>query len=251
MKKNDFLKELSQHLLGIPDDEIKDILYDFREYFNAGLQDGRSEEELTDSLGDPKALAKQVKTEYMVKLAKKTPNLRNMFNAILATMGLGFFKTIGLFLIIIGVSILVNYFSIIDLTWGKIWPIFIIGLGAAFQASYFTNPLRSKTNESFLIPGAILTITGLLFLFLVFTDFIYIAKLWPIFILSIAIGLFQFYYFGSRNFWILIPTVILTVFSSIFLVRNLSNIQFFSFFLACVFIIGGLVVWFNIGKRNY
>lgn len=250
MNKNQYLKELAQHLLGIPDEEIKDILYDFREYFNAGIQDGRNEEELACSLGNPEILAQQVKTEYMVRLAKTTPSFRNLYNASVARMGISFFKMIGFTLILVGLALFFNQLSFLDLRMVKIWPLFVLGLGAACQVSYFTNPLRGTTNMSLLIPGGILTISGLLFLFLNFTQFIYIAKLWPILILAIAFGLFQFYFFGIRNIWILMSTVILGITGSVFLVRNLSNGQVFSYFLAGFFVIGGLLIWLTMSKKN-
>lgn len=250
MTKNQYLKELAKHLLGIPDEEIKDILYDFREYFNAGIQDGRTEEELISSLGDPKMLAQQVKTEYMVRLAKRAPNFRNLYNASLATMGLSFFKMIGFTLILVGLALFLNQLSNLDLRLTKIWPLFVLGLGAAFQVSYFTNPLRGKTNMSLLIPGGFLTISGFLFLILNYTQFIYIAKLWPILILAIAFGLFQFYYFAIRSVWILMPTIILGITGGIFLLKNLSTGQIFGYFLAGFFVFGGLLIWFTMSQKK-
>lgn len=250
MNKKQFLKEMASHLLGIPEDEAKDILYDFQEYFNAGLQDGRTEEELAASLGDPKILAKQVKTEYMVRLARTTPNLRNLYNASLATMGLGFFKMIGFTLILIGIGLFFNQLTPINLSLVKTWPLFVLGLGTAFQVSYFTNPLRGKANITLLIPGGILTIGGLLFLGLTFTQFIYIATLWPILILAVAVGLFQFYYFGNRSVWILLPVMVLVITGALFLIRNLSSGQIFGYVLAGFFIVGGLWIWFNMSHKN-
>ena len=42
--------------------------------------------------------------------------------------------------------------------------------------------------------------------------------MWPGFILAVAVGLFEFYWFGSRNKWILIPINILAVLSMLFFV---------------------------------
>lgn len=251
MNRNEFIKVMNQHLRGIPEDEIADILYDFQEYFNAGVQDGRSEEELSLSLGDPKAIATQLKAEYMVKLAKSTPSFRNMWNAILAAMGLGFFKMLGLTLMTVGISLLLQQMEIYDFGWGQIWPLFVLGIGTAFEVSFFTNPMRSKANVSLLIPGGILTTIGLLFQVLVLTNYAYLIQLWPIFILSIAIGLFQFYFFGDKNVWILIPVVVLGSGGGIFLVKNLVNPRTFGYFLAVLFIAAGSYVWLNIGRKRF
>mgnify|MGYP006276128169 CR=1 FL=1 len=250
VNKEQYLKELNQHLLGIPDAELQDIMYDFQEYFNVGIQEGRSEEDIANSLGDPSTLAKQLRTEYMVKLAKSSPTLQNIFNASLNTMGIDFFKTIGLTLFTIGLSLLLHQLSIINMPLSKSWPIFILGLGVAFEVSYFTNPLRNKANLSLLIPGGILVTVGGLFLFVVMTKYSYLAFLWPIFILAVALGLYQFYYFGSKNVWILIPALITGVTGSIFLVNYLLTPYLFRLFLAGLFIAGGLYVWFKINKKQ-
>ncbi len=249
MRKKEFLTKLRQNLRGIPSEEIHDILYDFEEYFNGGIQDGRSEEELADSLGNPKNIAKQVRAEFMVQLAKDAPSIRNMLNAIFATIGPGFFQVIGLSFIAIGVMIFLNQLSIVDFSWGYLWPIFVLAPGVAFEASYFTNPMRGKTNLSLLIPGGILTISGVLLFHGVYTDFVYLARLWPIFVLAIAFGLFQFYFFGSKNEWFLLPVGVLGAIGSIFLVRNLVSSQTFGYFLGLLLIILGLLMGFTIQKR--
>lgn len=247
--KKEFLNVLNHHLQGIPDDEINDVLYDYEEYFNAGVLDGRSEAELTNALGDPKAIAKQVRAVYMVQLAKDTPSIRNLYNAVLAAIGLGFFKVIGLTLIAAGLLISINEVGIINLSWRYIWPIFVLCPGLACEFSYFTNPMKNKINLSLLIPGGILTTTGLLFFYNAFTNFQYMDKLWPIFILSVAIGLFQFYY-GKRIDWLLIPIVILTIVGVVFLVSNLASKQIFGIFLGVFLIVIGLLVGFNVGKKK-
>lgn len=249
--KKEYLSVLHQLLRGIPESEINDILYDYEEYFNAGMQDGRSETELAQSLGDPKSVAKQLRAEYMVQLAKDTPNIRNMSNAILATIGLGFFKVVGFTLVVAGVLVFLNQLSIIDLSWKYFWPIFVLCPGLACEFSYFTNPTKNKINVSLLIPGGILTTIGLLFFYNAFTDFQYMGKLWPIFVLAVAIGLFQFYYCGFRIDWILIPTVLLTVVGVVFLVGNLASKQVFGYFLGVCLITAGLLIGFGKKKRDF
>lgn len=251
MLKTDFLKQMHLFLRGMPEDEINDILYDYEEHFALGVQDGRSEDEIAESLGDPKSIAKQLRAEYMLKVAKASPNLRNMSNAVLATIGLSFFRVIGFSFIAAGVLLLLDQLGLLKLTWGQIWPIFILCPGLAFEMSYFSNPMKGKANLSLLIPGGILTIVGILFFFIVFTDYAYLAILWPIFILAAAFGLFQFYIFGDRNGWFLLPIFALTSVGVIFLVKNLVSGNVFSIFLGIFLIVIGCFVAFNKRRKMF
>lgn len=248
--KKEFLQTLNQHLRGIPIEELDDVLYDYEEYFSAGLQDGRSESELAEALGDPKAIAKQFRADYMVKLAKDTPSLKNLSNALLATIGLGFFKVVGLTLMFAGVLIFLSQLGVTSLSWRYIWPIFVLCPGLACEFSFFTNPMKNKTNVSLLIPGGILSISGILFFYCAFTNFAYMGKLWPIFILAIALGIFQFYYYGKRIDWMLIPITILTLVGTIFLILMVDR-EFFGYFLGALLILIGLLVGFRFGKNRH
>ncbi|MDW7669072.1 MAG: DUF1700 domain-containing protein [Bacillota bacterium] len=60
MKKQEFL-DLTKYYLKTKDvnkEEISEILEDFEEHFQIGLEEGRTEEEICESLGDPKEIAK-------------------------------------------------------------------------------------------------------------------------------------------------------------------------------------------------
>lgn len=251
MRKTDFLKQMHLFLRGMPEDEINDILYDYQEHFAAGIQDGRSEEDIAESLGDPKSIAKQLRAEYMLKVAKAAPSLRNMSNAVLATIGLSFFRMIGFSFIAAGMLLLLDQIGLFNLTWGEIWPIFVLCPGLAFEMSYFSNPMKGKANLSLLIPGGILSVVGILFFFIVFTDYSYLSVLWPVFVLAVAFGLFQFYFFGDRNGWIVLPILVLTVVGVIFLVKNLVSGNVFSIFLGIFFIIIGCFVAFNRRRKDF
>lgn len=251
MRKTEFLKQMHLFLRGMPEDEISDILYDYEEHFSAGISDGRSEEEIAESLGDPKSIAKQLRAEYMLKVAKASPNLRNMSNAVLATIGLSFFRVIGFSSIAAGALLLLAQAGLFEMTWGRIWPIFVLCPGLAFEMSYFSNPMKGKANLSLLIPGGILSIIGILFFFIVFTDYAYLAKLWPIFILAVAFGLFQFYIFGNRSGWIFLPTLILTSVGVIFLMKNFMSGNIFSIFLGVFLIVIGCFVAFNKKRKEF
>lgn len=94
MNKQEFLEQLRRNLKGLSEEDIKEVLFDYEEHFEIGFDKGRSEEEIAVSLGDPKTLAKQIKTTYMIQIAERKSNAGNVFKAVMASIGLGFFNLI-------------------------------------------------------------------------------------------------------------------------------------------------------------
>ena len=94
MNKKEFLDNLSKYLRGIPGEDEKDIISDFDEHFEMGKKEGRTEEDLAKSLGDPKALANQLRANIIVAQAEKETTAVNITRAVFATLGLGFFNLI-------------------------------------------------------------------------------------------------------------------------------------------------------------
>lgn len=108
MNKAEFINKLSKALRGIPESERQDIISDYEEHFNIGIEEGRTEEEISESLGNPNKLSKQLNANFFIDKAgeKNTPG--NISRAIFASVGLGFFNLVfvlGPFLAIIGVII--------------------------------------------------------------------------------------------------------------------------------------------------
>jgi len=94
MNKKEFLGKLSELIKDIPEEEKKDILFDYEEHFRIGLEKGRKEEEIAASLGDPKVIAKQSRANCILKEAEKTTSASNIIRAIFAAVGLGFFNLV-------------------------------------------------------------------------------------------------------------------------------------------------------------
>jgi uncharacterized membrane protein len=112
MNKKEFLGRLSELIKDIPEEEKKDILFDYEEHFRIGLEKGRKEEEIAASLGDPKVIAKQSMVSCILKEAEKTISVNNIMRAIFAAVGLGFFNLV----IVLGpavglIGILVSLFA--------------------------------------------------------------------------------------------------------------------------------------------
>lgn len=95
------------------------------------------------------------------------------------------------------------------------WPsLFVIPLGLFFHWMYFY--MVGRKGVGMLIPGGILFTAGLTCqVAMLFGSW---GTMWPGFILAVAVGLFEFYWFGSRNKWLLIPINILIVLSVLFFI---------------------------------
>ena len=108
MTQHEFIDSLSRHLRGLTEEEKKDILADYQEHFAIGKESGKSEEEISAALGDPRALAKQYRAETMVRRVQEKHSVTNVLNVIIAALALGMFNLIfvlPLFFAVLGVLI--------------------------------------------------------------------------------------------------------------------------------------------------
>lgn len=64
MNRSEYLYKLKQNLHGFPNDELNDIMFDYEEHFDIGLSKGKSEEEISSELGDPRDIARNFKNNY-------------------------------------------------------------------------------------------------------------------------------------------------------------------------------------------
>lgn len=94
MNRDEFLSILKRTLKGLPGREINDILDDYREHFRFGLAEGRTEQEIADSLGDPNSIGKLFRADHMVQRANTSSNAGNLIRATLAVVSLGLFNII-------------------------------------------------------------------------------------------------------------------------------------------------------------
>ncbi|MDV3427606.1 MAG: hypothetical protein LIR50_11395 [Bacillota bacterium] len=116
----------------------------------------------------------------------------------------------GFLFIILGVIFLINsIFGHEFISASDLWPFIVLALGLSFEISYFNN----RKDPGVLVPGGILTVLGFLFIFETFTNWNFSGYTYPIYTLSVAIGLFQLYLFGEKKGGLLIPVFILTAVS--------------------------------------
>ncbi|MCM3168044.1 DUF1700 domain-containing protein [Peribacillus frigoritolerans] len=108
MNKEQFLKQLNASLTRLSLDEREDILQDYEEYFEIGMEEGKSEQEISKSLGNPKQISKELMATYHLGQVEQTTSAGNVMRAVWAVIGLGFFNLVivlGPFIALIGVVI--------------------------------------------------------------------------------------------------------------------------------------------------
>ena len=157
----------------------------------------------------------------------------------------------GVILVVIGVSGILNRIFHINLfSIGFWWPVFVLIPGVAFEIAYFT----TRKNPGVLVPGGILTTIGLLFLFQNFTFWRFSAYTWPIYLLAVAVGLFQLYWFGGKQKALLIPVgiiiVLVTIFFASIIVGNVFSILRRSIIIPILLLVVGLYIIFRKGNRS-
>ena len=94
MTKDQFLKQLQAGLKKLPAEEQKDILHDYEEHFFIGMEEGKTEEEIAHSLGAPQQITKELLATYHLEKVENTISTGNIFRALWAVIGLGFFNLV-------------------------------------------------------------------------------------------------------------------------------------------------------------
>lgn len=94
MNREQFLQQLSNHLSALPKEERNDILNDYNEYFENGLLEGKTESEISDNLGSPELIAKELNISNTFAEIDRKMTFSNVFGAIGLTIGLSFLNLI-------------------------------------------------------------------------------------------------------------------------------------------------------------
>lgn len=63
MTKKEFMQKLKDNLIGLNQNDKREVLLDYEEHFMDGKQQGRTEEEICEALGDPKEIAMEIKSQ--------------------------------------------------------------------------------------------------------------------------------------------------------------------------------------------
>ncbi|WLD92761.1 HAAS domain-containing protein [Alkalihalobacillus sp. AL-G] len=108
MTRSEFLNELERLLHELPESERKEILFDYNEHFEIGKEEGKSQHEVSESLGNPRTIAKELKADFRINQAKENQSVSNISKAVIATLSLGFFNLVfvlGPFFGLVGIMI--------------------------------------------------------------------------------------------------------------------------------------------------
>jgi len=128
---------------------------------------------------------------------------------------------------------------------GDLWPLFVLTPGVIFEWIYFS----TKSKPGLLVPGGILTTIGLLFFFEIATGWSLSSYTWPVYIISVAVGLFQLYIFGKRNIGVLVAAFIPATLAVLLEINMLYNWAIneinISLILSIVFILLGVLIIFG------
>jgi uncharacterized membrane protein len=83
---NEFIAALDRALHGLGKEERDDILADYREHFEIGLSQGKSESQIMRELGDPDSIAKLYTALNATDKAEKSRNLADAFHVVGAAL---------------------------------------------------------------------------------------------------------------------------------------------------------------------
>ncbi|HEX2925597.1 MAG TPA: hypothetical protein VHP38_04985 [Ruminiclostridium sp.] len=162
------------------------------------------------------------------------------------------YSLIGSILVAVGAVLLVLKMllgiNIISLDTEDFWVFIVLLVGLTFEFSYFL----TGSKPGLLIPGGIITTIGLLFMFEVTTNWSFSEYTWPVYIFSVAVGLFQMYLFSKREKGLLISSLILTGISAFFFVcmflHTISTFVKPGFFIPVSLIAAGIAIFIS-GKK--
>ena len=129
---------------------------------------------------------------------------------------------IGVGLIILGLLFLSENFGYFEFDFENIWPVFVLLAGVGFWIGYF----QDRKNSGLLMPGSILIIYGLMFLYCAIDGWYLMGSLWPGFLIGPGIGFFMMYLLGGREKGMLVPASILTGLGLIFLISHSGILRY-------------------------
>ncbi len=109
MNKETFLDELKRSLGRMPESEKKEVLYDYEEHFRMGTAEGKSEEQVAQSLGNPRLIGRSYVIDAMLEERDGgRVAAGSVVRALFASISLTFFNLIfilGPFVGLVGVMI--------------------------------------------------------------------------------------------------------------------------------------------------
>lgn len=118
MSRMEYLKILHKHLKHLDDNERQDIINEYDTHFYSGMEEGKTEDQISKELGDPQQLSKELNANAAIEKAEQSNNIGDVSHAVLSVMGLSilnFFVILIPFVIILSIvlSLIVTTLSFI------------------------------------------------------------------------------------------------------------------------------------------
>lgn len=146
---------------------------------------------------------------------------------------------IGAVLIAMGMLFLMSNLGYMNFNWSYVWPLALLVPGIYMHFAFFTG---IDKNPGILVPGGILTTYGALFYANVFFGWQMMADLWPLFLVGIAVGLFELYLFGNRDKGLLVPVFILGGIGLSALLRTYISFDLRNYLVPIILIVIGIAI---------
>jgi uncharacterized membrane protein len=130
MTKAEWLKELENRIQRLPSHERADVMADYREHFEMGVEKGKSEEQICLALGSPRSVAQSISMNSLVEEARTASTIGGRGNALLRVLLLFLVLAPFNFLILVGPFLIL--FSLLFAGW--VTPLSVV---AAVSAAGF------------------------------------------------------------------------------------------------------------------
>lgn len=153
MNKDEWILKVTKGLSNMSQEEIAEITADYREYFQDAIDNGRTEEEVIRSLGNPRKVSKELKASSNIKRAEENMNLINISRAVFSVVTLGIFNLTVMFSPTLLLFLLIFIFALLGLIIGAT-GLFLLALGILGIFSIFPLTLSAKP--------IVLTLAGLM-----------------------------------------------------------------------------------------
>jgi uncharacterized membrane protein len=164
--EHEYLRTLKDRLTGhVSQEDLDDILSDYTEHFSIGKSEGRSEEELARALGSPDDVAREIRASYLVKRAEQSCGARNIWSAVMATLGLGLFNLIFVLVPFIVLIVILTVIFVLGVVFVISGPLLIIVallqlLGMTISAPWQTPAGGIIISFGLIIAGVFMVIAG-------------------------------------------------------------------------------------------
>ena len=156
MTRDQFLSHLRKSLGNMPEADKEDIVYDYEEHFRIGLADGKSEEQIAESLGNPRVIGNSYRIDAMLNVPNEGGGVTtaSVFCAVFASISLTIFNVI---------FVLGPFFGLVGILFGM-WAT-AVALTLAGAAVVLSPILPGVMNAQFianpLVNGAFILFSGL------------------------------------------------------------------------------------------